>query len=773
MLLGRLALLLLGFTATSAQIVLLREFISTFHGNELVIGTFLSVWLLATAAGSGLLAKRLLGRTTPGADAVPRGGIAQERDLLGPAGDFGAVQAAASVGLLIAVAGVVAPPAWLRPGHGEVTGLLPAIACAAVYLSPACVLLGLLFPLGARMLRPLVPTSEVSTAYVLEAVGAGVGGVLTSLLLVRVASPFQTVALLAAANFLGAAALSGKAGRAAVKYLCLSLAVFSALSFVLDPVTEWASSRRWGDLPVLATKRTPYGNFAAVSLGSDFSFFQDGLLVLSTEDVQSAEEVGHVAMLQHPNPERVLLVGGGLGGALREILKQPSVRAVDYLELDPGLISLAKDVLPRHLTSPLSDHRVSLHYTDGRRFLQASDRQYDVIVTDLPPPYTAQLNRFYTREFFAVVRRNLSDGGVFSFSVPGVHEYISDDMADFLSSLQRTASAVFAQTVFLPLENSVFVCSPREDGYLTSSADSLVLRLRQRRVETLFLRDYFLESMLSPERLEYAGDRVTGRKAAGVNADLKPISFFYDLVVWSAEHERFTRTVLLWLSAHSWSLLAAVAAAGLALAGLSRSRKRRAVLPAAALAVSGFAAIVLELEIILSFQLFYGNLYDRMGLLLTAYMAGLGLGVVVERRREPALARVVFRPGLIQILTGCLALVFLFAVTAVARAQQPGLLRLLEWTFLVFALAAGGLGGALFSSASRAYFGAAADPAWRSETRAGVTYAWDLAGSWAGAALCSVVLFPVAGVVTTTVAVAFLLFVSGIGLMLTGNDAAA
>jgi len=785
--------LLLGFTATSAQILLLREFISTFHGNELVIGVFLSIWLLATAVGSGPVARLLLrptipewsgpgsgrrlsvsptdglrpGTALPFAPEIDPAGSTHKEDIWRRAArGFGTAQVIASFSLVIGVVGFLAPAGWLRPGPGEVTGLLPALACAALYLSPLCVTQGLLFPLGARMLGPLRPSAEVSSAYVLEAIGAGVGGVLFSLLLVRILSPFQSIALLACANFLVAAILLSKAGRARIKYVSFLLVVLSASASVFDPVTEWADSRRWGNLPVLAARRTPYGNLTALSLGSDFSFFQDGLLIFSTEDVQSAEEVGHLPLLQHSHPEDVALIGGGLGGALGEVLKEPSLRTVDYVELDPGLISLAKDVLPSHFTSVLRDPRVRLHFTDGRRFLQTTTRQYDVIIINVPPPYTAQLNRFFTREIFALARGRLREGGIFSFSAPGVQEYISDDLAAFLGSLYRTSKSVFVQTILLPVGKSLFVCSPGENRYVSSSPDSLLLRLGERRIKTLFLRDYFLTSMLSPERVEYAEQRIAVQRGTDLNSDLKPISFYYDLVMWSAEHEQPMRPVLLWVRTHTWSLLIAAFGLGLSLLGLGRRRRSKAVLPLTALAISGFAAMVLELQIVLSFQLFYGSLYDRIGLLLTSYMVGLGLGASLEKRSGPESAGAASRPGLIQMLTGCLALVFLCVALAMSRIQEAGILRTLEWLFPVFALAAGGLGGALFSSASRTYFQVAAGQGEGGEKRAGVTYAWDLAGSWAGAALCSVVLFPVAGIVWTALTVAFLLFASGGGLLL-------
>ncbi|MBN1505066.1 MAG: hypothetical protein JW952_08410, partial [Candidatus Eisenbacteria bacterium] len=220
------AILLLGFTATSSQIFLLREFISTFHGNELVIGIYMSVWLLATAVGSGPL-HALLARASLRGERRS-GSVTGTSPLLLR---FAVVQALAAAGLLFAAVGLMAPPAQLRPAPGEVVGLVTALACSAVFLSPFCLLQGLLFPLGATLVRrgsgaayeraagqgsAVAKSGEpgagsaasVSRVYFLEAVGAAAGGLLLSLLLVRVLGSFRIAAVLASVNLLAAAVVS-------------------------------------------------------------------------------------------------------------------------------------------------------------------------------------------------------------------------------------------------------------------------------------------------------------------------------------------------------------------------------------------------------------------------------------------------------------------------------------------------------------------------------------------------------------------------------------
>ena len=106
------------------------------------------------------------------------------------------------------------------------------------------------------------------------------------------------------------------------------------------------------------------------------------------------------ALLEHAAPRRILLIGGGVNGAVAEALKHPTVERLDYVELDPALIGMAREFFPAQTAAFDSDSRVHLHFLDGRRFLTETGEKFDVIIVDVPDPQTAQLNRFYTVEFF-------------------------------------------------------------------------------------------------------------------------------------------------------------------------------------------------------------------------------------------------------------------------------------------------------------------------------------------------------------------------------------
>ncbi|GAI05194.1 unnamed protein product, partial [marine sediment metagenome] len=130
----------------------------------------------------------------------------------------------------------------------------------------------------------------------------------------------------------------------------------------------------------------------------------------------------------------MLLIGGGAGEIMKEILKYP-VESVDYVELDPSIISFAKKFLRDESFYRLNDPRVNVINEDGRYFVKNTENRYDVVIINLPNPYTAQINRFYTEEFFKEVRKILAEGAIVGFSVTSSENYLSKEQSLFLKSL--------------------------------------------------------------------------------------------------------------------------------------------------------------------------------------------------------------------------------------------------------------------------------------------------------------------------------------------------
>lgn len=135
----------------------------------------------------------------------------------------------------------------------------------------------------------------------------------------------------------------------------------------------------------------------------------DGITQVSERDeYRYHEPLVHPALLAHPGPRTVLVVGGGDGGILREVLLHGTVERVDFAELDPEVVAFARDHLAHVHGGAFEDPRVRPAFGDGRAYVEsAAPGTYDAVIMDMTDPAGPSLF-LYTREFFEAVRRSMS-----------------------------------------------------------------------------------------------------------------------------------------------------------------------------------------------------------------------------------------------------------------------------------------------------------------------------------------------------------------------------
>ncbi len=235
---------------------------------------------------------------------------------------------------------------------------------------------------------------------------------------------------------------------------------------------------------------SPYGMLVVTEDAGQYNFIENGVPLFSTHNAEQVEETVHYAMAQRPEAKRVLLISGGVSGTAEEILKYP-VEAVDYVELDPLVLEVARRFLPQRLKNP----RIRVINADGRQYVKQTDRRYDVVIIDVPDPSTSQINRLYTREFFHEVHRVLSPGGVICFSLTGYEGYINKDLARLIAVAERTLAEAFKNVLILPGARNFFLAS---DGELTPAVAE---RLEQAGIATRLVSRSYLNAMLAPDRM--------------------------------------------------------------------------------------------------------------------------------------------------------------------------------------------------------------------------------------------------------------------------------
>lgn len=138
----------------------------------------------------------------------------------------------------------------------------------------------------------------------------------------------------------------------------------------------------------------------------------DGMVMTTQKDEFVYHEmVAHVPLFTHPNPENVLVVGGGDGGVIREVLKHPSVKKATLVEIDGKVIEYSKKYLPE-IAGKLEDPRVEVKVDDGFMHIANSENEYDVIMVDSTEPVGPAVNLF-TKGFYSGISKALKEDGLF------------------------------------------------------------------------------------------------------------------------------------------------------------------------------------------------------------------------------------------------------------------------------------------------------------------------------------------------------------------------
>jgi len=127
------------------------------------------------------------------------------------------------------------------------------------------------------------------------------------------------------------------------------------------------------------------------------------------------EALVHPALLTHPSPKRVFVVGGGEGATLREILRHKSVEHVLMVDIDQDVVESSKKFLPEWHQGAFDDPRVDLQFLDARKYLEETQEIYDIIIIDISEPVEeGPAYLLYTREFYNIVMNRLTKDGIIS-----------------------------------------------------------------------------------------------------------------------------------------------------------------------------------------------------------------------------------------------------------------------------------------------------------------------------------------------------------------------
>jgi len=727
---------MLGLTSMIGQIIIIRELIVVFYGNELSLGIILASWFFWIAFGS-----LVLGRLV---DFIPF-----KEKLLSY------LQLALSILIPLNIFFIRLIKSILKIPAGKIIGLTQMLGSSFVSLSLVCALLGLIFILISKIAAKdnnLAP-KQVGRIYLLEGLGASIGGLIYAFFLIKTYTSFQNALILGNLNLITSILFS----RNIVQLIYLIIFSTTVMFNWPKHIDGFTRSLQVKPLKLIENADSIYGNISVTKLGNQHSFYENGTLMFTEGDSSTSEESVHYAMLEHPEPKKILLIGGGTGGSINQILKH-KVDRIDYVELDPLIISLSQKYL-----LPLTDDRVNIIHMDGRLFVKqlpltlpspqsGEDKnggKYDVVILNLPDPYTASLNRFYSLEFFKEVKQILESRGIFSFGLLSSENYISPENAVYLSCIYNTLKKEFSDIKILPGGTITFIAST-EPNMLTHDANILIKRLKERNIKTKFVREYYLPFKLDPLRIKYVESAIAKFKNTKINTDFKPIGYLYHAILWISFFDA-TRNLLPYIDKINIGIFILIAFAIFIITLLAQKLTRASLkFPVlVSIGASGMSQICFQVIIILAFQFIYGYMYYQIGLILTSFMIGLTLGSflitkIMEKIEDERLLYIKTQAWL-----SIYPLILAITLATIAKINQakPGTGNMLQLAFVIMPVIGGFIGGFQFPLANKIWLKDSKDIG----KTTGLLYGIDLLGSCAGGLIPGIILIPILGILQTCV----------------------
>jgi spermidine synthase len=742
------AILVMGFSGIVVQILLLREFLVVFSGNELAIGIILANWLILEAFGSLFVGKR-----------VER---LKER-LEG----FVGLQLFFSLCLPLAVYSIRILKDLIGVIPGEGVGVIPILYSSFLIFAPLSITHGALFTFGCKLYSLHFVSedkaSSIGRVYVHETLGTIFGAIAFTYLLVPYLHSIQIALGIAFLNSLLCLLLLGYPLRKSLtgKALAAGSAVFLVLCAYLilspkaDKIHHLSINRQWRGQEVVHYQNSIYGNITVTQRGEQYTFFSDGIPIITTPvpDIAFVEEFVHLPLLFHPSPKKVLVIGGGAGGLIHEILKHP-VERVDYAELDPLLLKVVQR-FPTPLTkAEIADPRVNIEYLDGRFFIKRTPHKYDLVLVGISNPSTLQINRLFSKEFFSLVKERLEKGGMLVIVSPGSLTYLSKELGDLNACTLNTLKEVYPYVRVIPGDFNLFLASTSKRVSLINHT-LLSQRLNERDLEVSLLTPFHIKYKLDSRWSDWFFTSLKGATEK-INQDFSPLGMFYSVAYWNSLFSPHMKWLFRWFEQVSLKLLSIPLAIFtflfLIICFKAPTISTKLSIPFAIMA-SGFAGMIFDLALIYTFQAVYGYVFHQIGLLVAAFMVGIAAGSLTMTSLLKRVKRNFF------FFIGLELAMILFSVALPAifllfspYLDSPAVFSFFRVIFLVLSFLSGLLIGAQFPLANKIYLKHSPDLS----GTAGLLYGADLAGGWIGGLLGGVVLLPVLGLVQTCTAVVLL-----------------
>ena len=717
----------LGFFCLTTQIILFRLIFEFFNGNELMLGTALAIWLSGSALGSFLF-PIFLNRS---------GGLKSFE-----------VYAVISVNIFFFLA--IISPILFHLKSGIYPTILESIPIMLLTTFPAAMICGALFPYMIKYFpleyRDSV-SNQINTIYLGESLGAFISGLLLNLLFFDSFNKLQNLSLativLLLFSLVGWHPAQQFQWNRVPKIVLIIFQVF--IFFKAPDIITQINDIRYSPYQIQSDQDTPYGNIKMLEYSGQNMILDQGKILYTIPDLFNAETHMLLPLLSLPNPEHILIVGGNLKDHLDYLTKFESVKTVTYLEQNSVLADLQENMIH----SDKFDFRMQIVSKDLRAVISESSAQFDLICLNVIEPINLAQNRYFTREFYTLIKKSLRKDGLFFFSIQSSENYLNPHLCNYLNLLKNSLNSVFTNVLIVPGDENYFFASNSQ--LIIKLPDIWQKKLSRLKIKTTYINPVYLKYRISEERIATFSDQLKNCNHELINTDFNIKGYLHHFSVWGPISGGIISNIFSFSKKTRIGVLVFLVAT-LLLTNLILRNQRKSKLLRYLMVFSGIS-ISLEIIILLQYQIMFGSLYSAMAMIFGLYMFGLaaGSGFLSKKSIMSRLQnrRSVFYFSLL-IITG---LLYLPIILNMHIYQFSILHEIIKFIFIPITIfATGFLTGGFFVYTTHQYF-------IQRSKQAGITYAADLAGAVPAVLLITTFIMPNFGLQISLLIIAAILVI--------------
>ena len=603
-----------GIISIFLQIFFIREFIPLFHGSEFVIGIVLGHWLLSAAIANFLSQY-----------------FKKIRDFFSK-----------SVNLfIILIIFIVLSFLFVRNINAiSSTDLAIGVSIKSLFLYslfaifPISFTLNLLLNFLKQSFSTILYQKKIKR-YVCEAIGFIIGGTVFSLFM----SSMSTTSLLLITIILILCNLIYLCESIIVKFfylliLCLSLYLIKYHAFDIERNITFDNNSN-----IKIIDFSYYKNIQNILMekNGEFFFYKNGNceFALPSPEIFEEEDFAHLPILHHTNPKSLLLIEGTK--YLSSIIKY-DLHQIDFIEQDLNMIHILRKNINK-LDNIFNDKRINIYSEDARKILQNNKQKYDVILIGLDIPLNTSINKFYTYEFFKILKNKLTEDGFLALRLPGSMVYSPTLMFELNASVYGSIRKVFPYVQVIPGKTNILVASKSKMPFRLH----IKKRLKQVEKETVALSKYYVDERMDTQRTKWLNFQIKKyNNKKTINRDLNQKAMLLSIMYWQSKFSPFLMKFFRIAINFSYFVMFIV----VILFFLIKFKY-----PVTAF-VSGASAMWLQFVCFWGFQIYIGQIYQWFGLLTAIFMLGLVIGSLYSKhyQKNMALNKIFFSSEILYLL---------------------------------------------------------------------------------------------------------------------------